>query len=271
MIQMIGLSNMCEDTPKTEEFAHLHLHTDASFLDGYGTVERTVSHAKSLGFKGLGITEHGNLTNSLLFNETCIDYGIKPIIGLEGYVSVEGSRYHITLLADGNEGFKNLVKLNNVGYENFNTRPTFDISDLTRYNEGVIVLTGCPESPMQKPDYSDSQQVFSYLKRTYGERLFVEMMLVTYGKPYERAIQLSEQFDTPIVLTNDVHFAKKTDASNHRRLLRMKTGGFDYDSKHLYLTTPDELLERLEVEFNRKDLRKHVVQGIKNAGNLRTE
>lgn len=253
---------------KTNEFAHLHVHTDASLLDGAGTVDRTVKHAKSLGFEALGITEHGNLTNALLFNETCFEMGIKPIIGIEGYVNQNNNRFHITLLADGNEGFKNLVKLNNIGYENFNNRPTFDISDLTRHNEGVIVLSGCPESPLQKPDYSDAVDTFRYLKKTFGERLFVEMMLVTYGKPFERAIKLHEEFGNDIILTNDVHMAKKEDAVNHRRMLKMKTGGFDYDSKHLYLTTPDELLERVDVEFNRKDLTNYVIQGMSNAGKL---
>ena len=199
---------------KTSEFVHHHVHTDHSLIDGLGTIDRTISHAKSLGFTALGMTDHGTLGGTISFIESANEHGIKPIIGLEGYVNVSGKRFHITLLANGNKGFANLVKLNNIGVENYNRRPTFDIGDFKHHNEGVYLLTGCPSSPMQQESYSDSVEQFKYLKKIFGNRMFVEMMLVNYGTPYIRAIQLSESFNTPIIVTNDVHFAKKRRCSS---------------------------------------------------------
>lgn len=252
----------------TNEFAHLHLHTDASLIDGLGTVDRTISHAKSLGFDAIGMTDHGSLTNALSFIETAIEKEMKPIIGLEGYVNISGKRHHITLLGDGNKGFANLVNLNNLGVEKYDGRPTFDMGDFKDNNEGVYLLTGCPESPMQVPNYSDAKDSFRYLKKIFENRMFVEMMLVSYGTPYERAMKLSDDFKTPIVVTNDVHFAKKEDKDLHQKLMAMKTGGFTYDSKHLYLATPQQLVDRISIEFGRPDLKDTVVKGMRNAGKL---
>lgn len=254
---------------KTNEFTHLHVHTDASLLDGLSAVENTIKHAKNLGFEALGMTDHGNVSNALRFLEGCKKSGIKPVLGMEGYVEVSGDRFHITLLADGNKGFNNIVSLNNLGVEKTNsTRPTFSISDFKKYNEGVYLLTGCPESPMQTASYSDSLSNFSYLKNIFKDRLFIEMMLVNYNTPYERAIRLHKDTGTPIVLTNDVHFPKKEQKDLHTRLLKMRAGGFSYNSEHLFLATPQELLDRVNIEFDREDITPFVLDGMKNAKKL---
>jgi DNA polymerase III subunit alpha len=250
------------------DFTHLHVHTDASRIDGLGTVSRIVNSARMLGFKSLAMTDHGTLANAISFNAAAEVAGIKPIIGMEGYVRQDGKRFHITLLADGPRGFSSLVKLNNKGAESDDTtRPTFAFSDLLMHNEGLIVLTGCSASPFQhEVHWDDARQLALELKSAIGNRLMAEVMFVgNAGGHWERAAKLARDLKLAPVLTNDVHFSYPQDAEVQKLLTTIKSG-FTYENRYLYLASEEEIRRR--VEELAPDFLSLFEQGVINAGKL---
>lgn len=250
------------------DFTHLHVHTDASRIDGLGTVGRIMNSAKALGFKSLAMTDHGTLANAVSFNAAADIAGIKPIIGMEGYVRQDGKRFHITLLADGPKGFSTLVKLNNKGQESDDpSRPSFQFNDLLKNNEGLYVLTGCAASPFQhEVDWEDARQLALELKSAIGPRLMAEVMFVgNAGGHWERATKLARDLKLAPVVTNDVHFSYAQDAET-QKLLTMIKSGFTYENRYLYLATEDDLRRRvLELAPEYLGI---FEQGIINAGKL---
>lgn len=225
-------------------FAHLHVHTDASRIDGLGTVDRLVTAAANVGFKHLAMTDHGSLANAISFTLACHEAGIKPILGMEGYVAVDGQVCHITLLADGNEGFSSLVKLNNIGQASEYGRPAFEFDDLIAHNKGLLCLTGCAASPFHAMDYPEAKRLAVRLKSAFGPRLFAEAMFVSDVPNWDRVERLASDVKLKLVTTNDVHFPHKEDAPLHTVLTSLKAA-FTYQSKHLYLATPDQIEGRI--------------------------
>lgn len=247
-------------------FSHLHVHTDASKIDGLGPVNKLVYAASQKNFKHLAITDHGTLANVIAFDSACKEYGVKPVIGLEGYITEAGNTYHITLLADGNKGFENLIHLNNIGVKSGHSKPVFTIQNLLDHSENVIVLSGCPSSPMQELDWKDARRIAIKLKDTFQDRFFSELMFVVETLPsWERSIQLAQDLDLQLVLTNDVHYAEKEYAPVHKVLTNLK-GGFEYDDTHLWLAQPQDMIERVNTfapEFS-----KYLIPAMENAYNL---
>jgi len=215
-------------------FTHLHVHTDASILDGLGTVDELVSTAKSSGFKALAMTDHGTLANAISFNNACNEAGIKPILGVEGYLIVDGDVGHITLLADGKRGFNNLVKLNNLGHASKHRRPAFTVDQLLKYSKNLICLTGCVSSPLNNLPKDDALKLGTKLKAAFGSNLFAEVMFVADIDTWTRPMWLADKLDLQTVVTNDVHFPRQEHAIIHPRVVRMRAG-FDYNSEHLWL------------------------------------
>ena len=225
-----------------EHFAHLHLHTDASIRDGMGTVPNMISRAKALGFKQIAMTDHGTLANAITFSIEALSVGIKPLMGLEGYIAVDGQLGHITLLADGMRGWNSLLTLNNLAHESKYKQPAFDVDQLIKYNAGLVCLTGCVASPFHRLSFKEAQLMGMKLKGAFGHRLFAELMFVGDGANWERPMRLADVLGLNCVITNDVHFSHKTDAVVHPILTRMKSG-FEYDSKELYLKSAPELVD----------------------------
>lgn len=229
-------------------FTHLHVHTDASRIDGLGAVGRIVSGAKGLGFTALAMTDHGTLANAISFTVACEQQDVKPIIGMEGYVRHDGKRFHITLLADGQAGFDTLARLNNLGQTGTDpTRPSFGFEDLLKDNEGLVILTGCSASPFQHDvEWADARNLALRLKSVVGPRLMAEVMFVgSSGSHWERAAKLSKDLRLPPVVTNDVHFTYPQDAPVQQLLTTLKSG-FTYENRHLFLATSEDLRQRVE-------------------------
>lgn len=252
-------------------FTHLHVHSDGSTpvsKDGLGQVSRLVSAAKEKGFKQLALTDHGNLINTPSFIAACKRENIKPISGYEAYIEHNGESFHLTLLANGNEGFETLTNLNNLAQKNwFHKRPAFKLTDFEQHNKGVTVLTGCPSSPLQKLDYNDALEIGIYLKSIFEDRLFAELMFVGYNgnEPLERSVKLATKLKLPIVTTNDAHFPYANDAKINSVLMGMHAG-YDYDSEYLFLATPDELEQRVNTIAS--DYTKYYLSGVNNAEKL---
>ena len=223
-------------------FTHLHLHTDASLRDGLGTVPRMVAQAKVLGFGALAMTDHGTLANAISFSIECKRAGIKPLIGLEGYVEEDGEIGHITLLADGNKGFNSLLKLNNIAHHSTFSQPAFTIPQLINNSDGLICLTGCIASPLQQAPFRDAVRIGYHLKRAFGNKLFAEMMFVGADLNPRRALKLAEHLNIKPVITNDVHFPFQSDGEIHPILTIMKSA-YEYESKQLFLRSPQEMFD----------------------------
>lgn len=230
-------------------FTHLHNHSDGSTPvshDGLGTVHRLVKAAKEKGFKSLALTDHGNLINVPSLLHACDLNDIKAITGLEAYVEHENQPFHLTILADGNEGFDTLVNLNNLAQNNWSgKRPKIKLTDFEKNNKGIIVLTGCPNSPLQKNDWNEARKIGLYLKNIFGARLFAELMFVGFEDSLERSVKLAKDLKLPLVLTNDCHFPYKEDAKAHE-IITLMHGGYDYDSSKLFLATREELEQRVK-------------------------
>ena len=229
-------------TPRTD-FVHLHVHTDASLKDGLGTVDRLVNEAAARGYKALAMTDHGSLANAIVFSRTCEEYGIRPIIGLEAYVATHEKVGHMTLLADGDVGFENLVELNNIGHAGSFKQPAFGIDDLENYSEGLYLLSGCVSSPLNQISEDDALRLGARLKLIFGKRFLIEVMFVSDTDTWSRSLWLAENLKCPMVITNDVHFPFQSDAKLHSILTKMKAG-FSYNSAELWLKSPLEIGRR---------------------------
>ena len=136
------------------DFAHLHLHTEYSLLDGCCRIERLIDRAAELGQKSIAITDHGVMYGAIDFYKYAKKKGIKPIIGCEVYVAPnsrfekqrtkDGAYSHLLLLCENNEGYRNLIKLVSAGFtEGFYTKPRVDRELLEKYNKGIIALSAC--------------------------------------------------------------------------------------------------------------------------------
>lgn len=246
-------------------FAHLHVHSDASRIDGLGPVDNLVLAAKDLGFKSLAITDHGSLANTISFMASCTAAGVKPILGMEGYVAVDNQTMHITLLADGNEGFSSLVKLNNIGQASKYNRPAFAIDDLVAHNRGLSVLTGCIASPFHNLPYNEALKLGKYLMPHFEGRLFAEAMIVGVNQAWIRANRLSHDLQIPPIVTNDVHYTYPSLKQVHTVLTHLKAG-FGYESSQLYLATEDELRTRALGDSD--EAVRLFDRGLRNAGIL---
>jgi DNA polymerase-3 subunit alpha len=253
----------CRDVNRA--FAHLHVHTDASRIDGLGTVENLVARAKELGMPSLAMTDHGSLTNTIAFMSACKLAGIKPIVGVEGYVAVDSQIFHITLLANGKAGFNSLVNVNNAGQHSSFSKPAFSIDDLVKNNDGLYILTGCIASPFQALPLPDAVEIGRYLLPHFSGRMFAETMAVGNYRSWVRSMELAERLGIPPVVTNDVHFTKRELAPVHKVLTNLKAG-FEYQSAALYMATPEEILARVSNEAD--SVKTFFVRGIDNAGRL---
>lgn len=226
-------------------FTQLHVHTDQSRRDGLGTPRALLSHAKSLGYNAIGLTDHGTLSGSATFAKLCDELGLKGVIGMEGYIAHDNEIGHITLFADGMKGWQSLVNLNNIAQANRQYKnPTFNIDELTQNASGLVCLTGCIDSPFNTLSINDSLQLGRRLKKVFDNRLFAELMFVgdQFSQSWERPLILSERLGIKPVITNDVHFPKQEQAESHQILTKIKSG-FSYDSSQLWLKSHDEMLQ----------------------------
>ena len=249
------------------EFVHLHLHTQFSLLDGAIRFEPLFETANAYGMKACSITDHGNMYGAIDFYFTAREFGIKPIIGCEAYISPksrldhtkvrgEDNAYHIVLLAMNNVGYKNLLKMISSAHtEGFYYAPRIDKELLRANNEGLICLTAClqgeiPKQILKGDDASVRNKVEEYLS-IFGDRLFFELQdngIPEQTKINETLIDLSKYYNVPIVATNDCHYLRKEEAKAHELLLCIQTGKtmldkdrLSFKSEEFYVKSPDEI------------------------------
>ncbi|OFV92156.1 MAG: DNA polymerase III subunit alpha [Acidobacteria bacterium RIFCSPLOWO2_02_FULL_61_28] len=234
----------------TKEFVHLHLHTDYSLLDGACQTSALVEHALRQGMQALAVTDHGNLFAAVQFHQAATARGLKPIIGCEAYISQKGrflrdesDHYnHLVLLCANQKGYRNLIQLVSAGYlEGFYYKPRMDKDLLSRHAEGLIALSGCLRGEvaeaLQADNMDEARRVAYQLQDIFGKgNFFLEMQdqgLEQEKRINPRLVELSQQTDIPLVVTNDSHYLREEDAPAHDLLLCIQTGRTRSDTKRM--------------------------------------
>lgn len=225
-------------------FAHLHVHTEYSLLDGSNKIKEYVKRVKELGMNSAAITDHGVMYGVIDFYKACKAEGIKPILGCEIYVAPnsrfdkeltggEDRYYHLVLLAENNTGYDNLMKIVSRGFtEGYYYKPRVDMELLRENHEGIIALSAClageVQRYIQKGLVDEAKKAALKYRECFGEgNYFLELQ--DHGLPEQKMvnttlIQMSKELNIPLVVTNDVHYTYADDVKPHDILLCIQTG-----------------------------------------------
>jgi DNA polymerase III subunit alpha len=245
---------------------HLHAHSEYSLLDGACKIEAMAARAAELGQPALGLTDHGVMNGAVDLYKSCRKHGIKPIVGLEAYLvddrvaakeQVRYERNHLTLLAENNTGFSNLVKLTSAGYlEGFSRgKANIDMELLAAHSEGVIALTGCLQSRFcrriveERPD--DARAHLDDLIQAFGpEQVYFEVQknkIEEQEKANAGIVRFARELGRPLVGTADVHYLRREDFDNHAALLCVQTKStleapkLSFDTNEFFLKSNEEM------------------------------
>ncbi len=263
------------------EFVHLHNHSDYSLQDGASRIDDLVNAALENNMKAVALTDHGNLFGALNFYLTAKSKGVKPIIGMEAYITIEGNRKsrpkssllndkddasrkslylknynHITLLVKNETGYKNLSYLSSKAYlEGFYYRPRIDFDLLKEYSEGIICLSGCAAGVLSyqllNDNYEKAKEKAIQYKEIFGDDFYIEIQnhhlevdkILLEGLP-----RLARELGIKLVATNDVHYIKREHAIAHNVLLQISQNRGQSDYKTLRYGT-DEFYFRSKNEM----------------------
>jgi len=251
------------------DFVHLHCHSDYSLLDGASRIDALIRTVRDQGMRAVALTDHGNLFGAIDFYTQAIAAGIKPIIGIEAYVAprsrhdrkdvrgVRESSHHLTLLVRNEKGWENLRILSSLAYqEGFYYKPRMDKELLAKHHEGLIALSGCPNSEFGhacKTDDMDKavRAADSYREIFGAENFYLEVQnhgLEDEPRIWKGADLAAKQLGLKIVATNDAHYLRREDSKAHDVLLAISTGTLvsdpdrlRYDAPEFYVKTPEEM------------------------------
>ena len=248
-------------------FAHLHLHTEYSLLDGACRIEQAVKQAKDLGQTAVAITDHGVMYGVVDFYKAAKKEGIKPIIGCECYVAsrsrlnkvhgLDSERYHLILLCKNNEGYQNLISMVSQSWiDGFYTKPRIDRELLEKHHEGLIALSGClaGEIPraLERGDYDGAKEIALWYDAVFGHGSFyIEIQNHSLRQELDiipDLIRLSRETGIPLAATNDVHYLTKADAEVQQVLICIGTNhtlgedtGLEFGAPEFYLKSEEEM------------------------------
>ena len=249
-------------------FVHLHLHTEYSLLDGATRIDTLFDACKEKNMPAVAITDHGNMYGAYHFYCLAKKKGIKPIIGCEFYMAddltvksgdVKREFNHLVLIAKNNTGYKNLVKLNSIGFvDGYYYKPRIDFKTLSQHSEGLICLSACiaGQLPRLLRDgmWEEARKLVRQYKELFGEDYYIELQ--EHGIADEiyvmpKLIKIAEEFGVELVATNDVHYLKESDAEMQDILLCVQTGKFfddpgrmRFEGTQFYLKDYDEMAEK---------------------------
>lgn len=263
----------------TKEFTHLHVHTEYSMLDGAARLGDLFTHAKELGMKSMATSDHGFLFGAFDFWRQAKAHDIKPIIGVEAYltpgthrtdrsrvrwgdgsrddVSGGGAYTHMTMWAETTEGMHNLFRASSIAsLEGQLYKPRMDREVLQTYSKGLIATTGCPSGEIQTRlrlgQFDEAVQAASDFRDIFGkDNFYCEVM--DHGLDIERNVQedlhrLAKKLNLPFVATNDLHYTRQEDHTAHAALLCVQSGStltdpkrFKFDADNFYLRSAEEM------------------------------
>ena len=252
------------------EFAHLHVHTEYSLLDGSNKIHEYVARVKELGMNSAAITDHGVMFGCIDFYRAAKAAGIKPILGCEVYVApgsrfdreagqTENRYYHLVLLAENNQGYQNLMKIVSKAFiDGFYYKPRVDLELLEEYHEGIIALSACLAGEVAKNltrgFYEEAKKAALRYQEIFGEgNFFLEMQdhgISEQQRVNQQLLRMHQETGIELVVTNDVHYTYETDVEAHDILLCVQTGKrlqdedrMRYEGGQYYVKSPEEMLK----------------------------
>ena len=249
-------------------FAHLHVHTEFSLLDGSNKIKEYVSRVKELGMNSAAITDHGVMYGVIDFYREAKKQGINPILGCEVYVAPnsrfdreitggDDRYYHLVLLAENEEGYANLTKIVSKGFvEGYYYKPRVDKELLRKYHKGIIALSACLAGEvarfLTKGLYEEAKKTALEYQEIFGEgNFFLELQdhgIPEQGLVNQQLFKMSEETGIELVATNDIHYTYAEDAKPHDILLCIQTGKklsdenrMRYDGGQYYVKSEEEM------------------------------
>ncbi|MBI4159617.1 DNA polymerase III subunit alpha [Candidatus Wolfebacteria bacterium] len=242
------------------KFVHLHTHSHYSLLDGLAKIDELIARAKELGMKAIALTDHGNLYGAIEFYKAATKAGIKPILGVEAYIA-PGSRldkqakqtddkyYHLTLLAENNIGWRNLIQLVTTSHlDGYYYRPRMDKDLLRKHHEGVIALSGCLGGEISQAIINKNLDRAEAIAREYQEIFGKDNYFLEIGShikiPDARTardgiLEIHKLTGIPLAGTHDIHYLTNDDAHYHDVFLAVQTGNRLTDDDRLTLKEDD--------------------------------
>ncbi len=251
----------------SKDFAHLHVHTEYSLLDGFSRVKNLISRAKELNMSSVAITDHGCMFGVIDFYKEAKKQGIKPIVGCEVYTAPRSLRDkdpnydkrqgHLILLAKNMDGYKNLIKMVSTSYvEGFYYKPRVDIDELKKYSDGIIALSACLAGDISQAlmdrNYEKAKNIALQYRDIFGEENFY-LEIQDHGLPEQKEVnaslvKLSKEINIPLVATNDIHYVNKEDSKIHDVLMCIQMGKtvndpnrMRFGSDEFYLKSREEM------------------------------
>jgi DNA polymerase III subunit alpha len=245
-------------------FVHLHVHSEYSILDGACRIPALAARAAELEMPAVTLTDHGSLAGAVELHREAKKQGIKPIVGCEVYVTDDRCRQekgyaHLTVLAESNEGYANLIRLSSLGYlEGYYYKPRVDWELLERHAEGLVVLSGCLSGrvakALEETRPQDAAADLDRLVQIFGQdSTYVEIQnagLEPQQRINPQLAKLAEATGLPLVATGDVHYLMHEDARAHEALLCIQSGDslknpnhWRFDTDQFFFKTPAEMAQ----------------------------
>ena len=254
-----------------EQFVHLHGHSAYSLLDGAGKIPNLISRAVELGMPAVALTDHGVMYGAIEFYLAAKKAGIKPIVGCEVYVAprtrfdrdprLDNEQYHLVLLAQNAQGYRNLCRLVSTAYlEGFYYKPRIDHDLLAKHSDGLIALSAClgAEVPqyLMKGDLDRAADTVRWYQNLFGpDRYYLEVQ--DHGIPEQAQVNdhlanFAADMGLPLLASNDFHYIRGEDHEMHDVLLCIQTNALKDDPKRMrffapefYFKTPEEMEAKL--------------------------
>lgn len=247
-----------------KHFTHLHLHTDYSLLDGAITIDKLIEYGKKYNSKALAISDHGNIFAAVKFFEKCKKNNIKPIIGMEAYITdnrftknINNRYYHLLLLVQDEIGYKNLCKLISYSYmDGFYFKPRIDYEILEKYNKGIVATSTCvgghiPSLLLENRE-EEALTKIKYMQQLFEDRYYLEVQPPNFDKQKtlnQKIFELEHELKIPLIATGDCHYATFEDRYAHEVMLAIQTRTTMDDPNRMtfgeclaYMQSPDEML-----------------------------
>jgi DNA polymerase-3 subunit alpha len=278
-------------------YVGLHVHTHYSLFDGIATPQEYVDRASKLGMNALAITDHGTLSGHRELYRAAKEKGIKPILGLEGYMCAdisdkrdkserEGQQdlvyNHIVLLAKNQKGLENLNKISEIAWtDGFFKKPRFDFEILKKYKEGIIVTSACPSSvivkALEEQEFAIAKKNINWFKDNFGSDYYIEVMPHNTPEINKYLIELADEFDIKVVVTPDCHHSDTLQKEIQEFKLILNTHGkVNKEATYEKSKKKTDMMERLDylygqdrqITFNKFDIHLLSYEEIKAAMEL---
>jgi len=265
-----------------DNFCNLHGHSDYSSLDGFSRIPKLIEAVKKNNQAAIALTDHGSLGGIYKFYQECRKNDVNPILGIEAYAVVDyaksSSIYHLTILAENNTGWENILKLFSISHKNFYYKPRMSFEDLFKHKEGIIVLSGCPSGPIAREirngNFISAEDNLRALACNLKGSFYIEVM--DHGLEFQKSInkglrEYAKKHGIPIVATNDYHYCNKEDAPFQDYLVCDQLKQTIHEQRKIKLDVDEFYVKKREemVGFSKEELDNTIV--IANRCDVRLE